>query len=184
MCLCVCVCVSVYVCHDVCPDDLTMKDWCHTNDILEKHSWRYLVVQVMSHALMTSQMTSVVHKVSQTLKLLYLHQYFSYSVDQKLKISEMPIAFLLVYSISGITSGKKFVAISKWRNGGHFEIFLILTTVSLWPQIWKGRPKLCQKSLFHGDDAIDDVTWWHQSRPFVFRYNWNKRIFMITTKRT
>ena len=55
---------------------------------------------------MTSQMTSVVHKVSQILKLLYL-QYFSYSVDQKLKISEMPIAFLLVYSISGITSGKK-----------------------------------------------------------------------------
>ena len=29
---CLCVCVVVYVCHDVCPDDLTMKDWCHTNN--------------------------------------------------------------------------------------------------------------------------------------------------------
>ena len=31
--VCSCVCVVVYVCHDVCPDDLTMKDWCHTNNI-------------------------------------------------------------------------------------------------------------------------------------------------------
>ena len=29
--------MSVYVCHDVCPDDLTMKDWCHTNNILQVH---------------------------------------------------------------------------------------------------------------------------------------------------
>ena len=28
------VCVCVYVCHDVCPEDLTMKDWCHTNNVL------------------------------------------------------------------------------------------------------------------------------------------------------
>ena len=30
-CVFVCVCVSVYVC----PDDLSMKDWCHTNNILQ-----------------------------------------------------------------------------------------------------------------------------------------------------
>ena len=61
---CVCLCVSVYVCHDVCPDDLTMKDWCHTNKILQAHSWRCLVVQVLFHALMTWLMTSVGHKSS------------------------------------------------------------------------------------------------------------------------
>ena len=97
----------VYVCHDVCPDDLTMKDWCHTNHILQVHCWGCLVVQVMFHALMTSLMASPGHKEGQILKLIYLRQYLSYSVDQKLKISEMLMAIFLVYSTSGITSGKK-----------------------------------------------------------------------------
>ena len=38
---------------------------------------------------------------------MYLRQYLSYSVDQKLKMSEMLMAIILVYSTSGITSGKK-----------------------------------------------------------------------------
>ena len=56
---------------------------------------------------MTSLMTSQDHKVSQILKLIYLLQYLSYSVDQKLKMSEMLMAIFLVYSTSGISSGKK-----------------------------------------------------------------------------
>ena len=56
---------------------------------------------------MTSLMTSQDHKVVQILKLIYLLQYLSYSVDQKLKLSEMLMAIFLVYSTSGITSGKK-----------------------------------------------------------------------------
>ena len=56
---------------------------------------------------MTSLMTSQDHKVSQILKLIYLLQYLSYSVDQKLKMSEMLMAIFLVYSTSGITSGEK-----------------------------------------------------------------------------
>ena len=52
-------------------------------------------------------MTSPGHKIGQILKLIYLRQYFSYSVDQKLKMSEMLMAIFLVYSTSGITSGKK-----------------------------------------------------------------------------
>ena len=72
----------VFVCflclyHDVCPDDLTMNDWCHTNNILQVHCWGCLVVQVMFHALMTSSMPSPGHKVGQILKLIYLHQYLS-----------------------------------------------------------------------------------------------------------
>ena len=46
-------------------------------------------------------------KVGQILKLIYLLQYLGYSVDQKLKMSEMLMAIFLVYSTSGITSGKK-----------------------------------------------------------------------------
>ena len=41
------------------------------------------------------------------LKLIYLRQYLSYSVDRKLKMSEMLMAIFLVYSISGISSGKQ-----------------------------------------------------------------------------
>ena len=106
-CVFVCVCVVVYVCQDVCPGDLIMKDWCHTNNILQVHCWGCLVVQVMFRTLMTSLMMSQDHKVGQILKLIYLLQYLSYSVDQQLKMSEMLMAIFLVYSTSGITSGKK-----------------------------------------------------------------------------
>ena len=60
-------------------------------------------------------MTSPGHKKGQILKLIYLRQYLSYSVDQKFKMSEMLMAIFLVYSISGITSGKKSLSGSKWR---------------------------------------------------------------------
>ena len=52
-------------------------------------------------------MTSPGHKIGQILKLIYLRQYLSYSVDQKLKISEILMAIFLIYSTSGITSSKK-----------------------------------------------------------------------------
>ena len=57
-------------------------------------------------------MTSPGQKIGQILELIYLRQYFSYSVDQKLKMPEMIMAIFLVYSTSGITSGKrKFVGL-------------------------------------------------------------------------
>ena len=55
-------------------------------------------------------MTSPGHKIGQILKLIC--KYLSYSVDQKLKMSEMLMAIFLVYSTSCIISGKKkFVGI-------------------------------------------------------------------------
>ena len=51
---------------------------------------------------MTSLMTSPGIKIGQILKLIYLRQYFSYSVDQILKMSEMLMAFVWVYSTFGI----------------------------------------------------------------------------------
>ena len=56
---------------------------------------------------MTSLMTSPGNKIGQILKLIYLRHYLIYSVDQILKMSEMLMAVFLVYSNSGITSGKK-----------------------------------------------------------------------------
>ena len=109
---------------------------------------------------MTSLMTLPGHKIGQIFKLIYLRQYLSYSVDQKLKISEMLMAIVLVYSTSGITSGKK---VCRAQNGGHFENFEILNTASIRLQIWKDRPKLCPKKFFYGDDVFDDVTGWPQS---------------------
>ena len=89
--LCVCVCLSVYVYHDVCPEDLTMKDRCHTNNILQVHCWACLVVQVMFHTLMASLTASRDHKIGQILKLIYLRQYLNYSVDRNLKMSEISL---------------------------------------------------------------------------------------------
>ena len=56
---------------------------------------------------MTSLMTSPDHKVGQIFKLIFLRQYLSYSVDQTLKMLEMLMAIVLIYSTSGITSGEK-----------------------------------------------------------------------------
>ena len=59
--------------------------------------WR----QLYKYIFMTSLTTSPSHKISQIFK------YFSYSVDQRLKMSEMLMAIYLAYSTSGIASGKK-----------------------------------------------------------------------------
>ena len=83
---------------------------------------------------MTLLVTLAVHKVGQILKLLDLHQYFSYNVDPKLKISKMLMAIFLVYLVSGIASGKK--SLSRVPNSGHFESFEILNTESIWPKLW------------------------------------------------
>ena len=120
----------------------------------------------MYHQIMTTIIWNHIHDViddvtrsqnRSNLKLIYLGQYLNYSVDQKLKMSEMLIAIFLVYSPPGITSGKKRL----WaQNGGHCENFEILNTASIWPQIWKDRPKLCQKKFF--------LWWW--------RHRWRHRV--------
>ena len=70
-----------------------------------------LWLQLYEYIFMTSLMTSPGHKIGQILKLIYLRQYLNYSVDQKLKMSEMLMAIFLVYS----TSSKKSLSGSKWR---------------------------------------------------------------------
>ena len=126
-----------------------MKDWCHTNNILQVHCWGCLVVQVMFHAPMTSLMTSQDHKVCQILKLIYLRQYFRYSVDQKLKMSEMLMAIFLVYSTSSITSGKK---VCRELKMAAILKMLKYQTASIWPHVLKDH------LWIYIHDVIDDVT--------------------------
>ena len=59
------------------------------------------------HTLITSLMTSQDHKVREILKFIYFRQYLSYSVDQKLTMSEMRMVIFVIYSTSGITSANK-----------------------------------------------------------------------------
>ena len=72
---------------------------------------------------MTSLMMSPGHKIGEMLKLIYLRQYLSYSVDQKLKMSEMLMAIFLAYSASGIASSNK--SLSRAQHGGYSENFKI-----------------------------------------------------------
>ena len=130
---------------------------------------------------MTSLMTSPGHKIGQILKLIYLSQYLNYSVDQKLKISEILMAIFLVYSPSVISSGRK--SLSRAQNDGYLENFEIWNTASIWPQIWEISSQIMPKKYFHDDYVIDDVTWWPQNRPSIFLYIWNNNIFMITKQR-
>ena len=125
------LCVCVFVCHDVCPDDLIIKDWCYTYNILQVYRWRLPVLQSMYHELLTSSMTSPGYKVGTIMILPYRCQYFSQSIDQRLKILEILMVILPAYSISGIISSKMFVSTSKvrpfwkYRNIKHsFEIDL------------------------------------------------------------
>ena len=66
-----------------------------------------LWLQLYEYIFMMSLTTSPGHKIGQTLKLIYLRQYFSKSVDQKLEMSEMLMAIFLAYSTSGIAFGTK-----------------------------------------------------------------------------
>ena len=114
-----------------------------------------LWLQLYEYIFMTSLMTSPGHKIGLILKLIYLRQYLSYSVDQKLKMSEMPMAIFLVYSPSGITSGKKSLSGSKWRP--FWKFWNIKHSFNLTSDM-KRSSQIMPKKVFYGDDVIDDVT--------------------------
>ena len=81
----------------------------------------------------------------------------------KAKKSEMRMAIFLVYSTSGITSGKKLCPELKMAT-----IFLILkyqTQLQFDIRYEKKNILNYAKKNFHGDDIIDDVTGWPQSFP-------------------
>ena len=105
-CAFVCLFVCVYVCHDVCPDNLTMKDWCHTNNILLVHCWGCLVVQVMfrTHDVIDDVTRS---QSRSNFEIDISPMIFELRRRSKTQNVGMLMAIFLVYSTSGIASGKK-----------------------------------------------------------------------------
>ena len=114
-----------------------------------------LWLQLYEYIFMTSLMTSPGHKIGQILKLIYLRQYWSYSIDQKLKMSVMPMAIFLVYSTSGITSGKKSLSGSKWRP--FWKFWNIKHSFNLTSDMKWSSQIMPKNVFFYGDDVIDDV---------------------------
>ena len=87
----------------------------------------------------------------------------------------MLMAIFLVYSTSGITSGKKVCR--ELKIEAIFKILKYLTQLHFDFRYEKIVPNYAKKRYFHDDDVIDDVTGWPQSRPSMFIYKWNNSIF-------
>ena len=80
------------------------------------------------------------------------------------------MAIFLVYSNSGIASGKKVCH--------ELKMAAILKILKYWTQLqfYLIYDKIIlnyAKKRFHDDDIIDDITGWPQSRPSIFLYKWN-----------
>ena len=106
---------------------------------------------------MTSLMTPPGHKVGQILKSIYLRQYLNYSVDQKLKMSEMLMSIFPVYSPSGITFGKNVCR--ELTRAAILKILNIEHSFNLTSDM-KRSSQIMPKKCFHDDDAIDAVIGW------------------------
>ena len=83
---------------------------------------------------------------------------FQLESRSELKMSGMLVAILLVYSTSGVTSGKK--SLLRPQNGGHSENFIKWNAASFWPQMWKEMMPNDAKKVF---------SWW-------WRHRWRYRV--------
>ena len=98
------------------------------------------------------------------------------------------MAIFLVYSISGITFSTKVCASSTWRP--FWKIWNIKYSFNFTSDM-KRSSQIIPKKCFHGDDVIDDVTWWPQSFPLYsvldakkkiswwWRHRWRHRVASI-----
>ena len=48
------LCVCLFVCHDVCPDDFTKKDWCLMHNILQLYRISYVSINISTKPLIKS----------------------------------------------------------------------------------------------------------------------------------
>ena len=175
-CVCLFVCVCVYVCHDVCPYDLTMKDWCHTN----KQYFAATLLEMSSCASYVSRTHGVIDDVTRWQSRSKFQIGISpsiFALERRSSAQNVGNANGYLSDIFNFRYNSRWKSLSRAQNGGHFSNLEILNTASIWPQIWKDRPKSYQKSIFHDDDVIDDVTGWPRIRPYKFLYKWNSNIF-------
>ena len=115
-----------------------------------------LWLQLYEYIFMTSLMTWPRHNIGQILKWIYLRQYLNYSVDQKLKMSETLMAIFLVYSPSGINSGKKKKFVVSPKRRPFWKFWNIKHSFNLIADM-KRSSQIMKKKVF---------SWWwrHRSR--------------------
>ena len=141
---CVFVCLCLY--HDNCPDDLTMEDWCHTNNSWQVHCWGCLVV---------SSYVSRTHDVIDDVTRSQSRSNFEIDISPSICELERRSKAQNIGNANGYLSGIfnfrchfRWKSLSRAQNDGHFENFEILNADSIWPQIWKDCPKTCHKKYF------------------------------------
>ena len=155
MCLCVCVCLCLSRC------------------LSGRFSYEGLVPHKQYFAGTLLEMSSCASYVSRTHDVI--DDVTRWQSRSNFKIDISPSIFELerrskaqnVWNANGYLSGMfnfrynfRWKSLSRAQNGGHFENFEILNTASIWPQIWKERPKFCQKKYF---------SWW-------WRHRWRHRV--------
>ena len=83
-------------------------------------------------------------------------------------MSAMLMAMFLVYSPSGITSGKKVCR--ELKMAAILKFLKYETQLQFDLRYENIVPNYAKKKYFHEDDVIDDVTGWPQNRPPIFLY--------------
>ena len=142
-----------------------------------------LWLHLYKYIFMTSLMTSPYHKVGQILKFEISPSIFE--LEPRLKAQNVGNAHGYLFYIFNFRYNFRWKSLSRAQNGGHFENSDILNTASIWPQIWKNCPKLCQKSFFSW--------WWHHRwhhsmaskfpSIFMFRRGWPQEHVASTMSR-
>ena len=162
--VCLCVCVSAFVCHDDCPDDLTLKGL-----VPHKQYFAGTLLGMYSCASYVSHTHDVIGDVTRS----QIRSNFEIDISPSIfelerwsKAQNVGNANGYLSDIFNFLYNFRYKSLSGAQNGGHFKNFEILNTASIWPQIWKEHPKLCQK-VFQGDDVINDVTGWPQSFLYI-----------------
>ena len=142
-----CLCVSAYVCHDV-RSHVSNMYWCHTNNILQVYSWRYLIVPVMFHTTWRHRWR---HQVTKWAK--YWNWYISINISYRASIKYSQYRkcqWLSCWYIQLPVSlpVKMFVATSKWRP--LWKFWNIKQSVSLNSDSKKIAPNYAKKFLSMG----------------------------------
>ena len=100
-----------------------------------------------------------------------------FELERRSKAQNVGNAYGYLSDIFNFRYNLRWKSLSRARNGGHFLNFEILNTASIWPQIWKDRPKLCQKKYFSWWWRHRWRHRWPRIRPYIFLYEWNSYLF-------
>ena len=129
-----------------------------------------LWLQLYEYIFTTSLMTSPGHKIVNILKLIYLRQYLNYSVDQKLKMSEMLMAIFLVYTTSGIPSGENFCR--ELKMAAMWNILKYWTRLQFYLRYEKIVPNYAKKVFMVKTSSMTSQGGLKVLSIFMFRRGW------------